>query len=77
MTIRRLTASELRTDIYRILDQVLHSGIPVEIERRGQILRIVPPQQQAKLDRLKGDPAYIRVDPEDLVHIDWSEEWKP
>ena len=28
----RLTASRLRQDIYRILDEVLESGIPVEIE---------------------------------------------
>lgn len=77
MAIRRLTASELRADIYRILDQVLQTGIPIEIERRGEILRIVPPGAQSKLDRLKGDPDCILVDPEDLIHIDWSTEWHP
>src|SRR5688572_10675401 len=29
-------------DIYRILDQVLETGVPVEIERRGKLLKIVP-----------------------------------
>jgi hypothetical protein len=37
-----LTASKLRENIYRILDQVLETGVPVEIERRGKILKIVP-----------------------------------
>lgn len=30
----RLTASRLRQDIYRILDEVLETGVPVEIEPR-------------------------------------------
>jgi hypothetical protein len=29
-------------DIYRILDRVLETGIPAEIERGGKLLRIVP-----------------------------------
>jgi hypothetical protein len=29
-------------DIYRILDQVLETGVPVEIERHGKLLKIVP-----------------------------------
>ena len=76
MATRRLTASELRTDIYRVLDQVLQTGVPVEIERRGQILRIVPPGERSKLDRLK-PRKYLLTDPEELVHIDWSGEWRP
>lgn len=37
-----LTASKLREDIYRIFDQVLETGVPVDIEKRGKILQIVP-----------------------------------
>jgi hypothetical protein len=37
------TASRLRENVYRILDEVLETGVPVEIERRGKILRIGPP----------------------------------
>ena len=36
-----LTASKLREDIYRVLDHVLATGEPVEIERNGRRLRIV------------------------------------
>jgi hypothetical protein len=72
----RLTASRLRQDIYRILDQVLESGVPVEIERRGKVLKIVPPEESSKLDSLQRRD-YLKTDPEDVVHVDWSETWKP
>lgn len=71
-----LTASKLRQDIYRILDQVLETGIPIEIERQGKILMIVPVEPKQKLERLEIRDC-IQGDPEELVHIDWSSEWKP
>ena len=71
-----LTASALRENVYRILDEVLESGIAVEIERRGKILRIVPAESPSKLARLKPRP-FLASDPEDLVHLDWSGEWRP
>ena len=72
----KLTASRLRQDIYRILDEVLETGIPVEIERRGKVLRIVPPQECSKLDSLP-QRDYLQTDPEEIVHVDWSETWRP
>lgn len=72
----RLTASRLRQDIYRILDEVLESGVPVEIERRGKVLKIVPPETTSKLDSL-APRDYLNADPEEFVHVDWSETWRP
>lgn len=72
----RLTASRLRQDIYRILDQILESGVPVEIERRGKVLKIMPPEQTSKLDSLRSRD-YLDVDPEELIEIDWSGTWSP
>lgn len=72
----RLTASRLRQDIYRILDEVLETGVPVEIERRGKVLRIVPPKECSKLDSLPRRD-YLAADPEEIVHVDWSETWRP
>ena len=79
----RLTASKLRANVYRVLDQVLETGVPVEIERHGRRLRIVPASGgraagPTKLARLKGaGRRYLRCAPEALVHIDWSREWRP
>jgi len=69
------TATRLRANIYRILDEVLETGRPVEIEHRGKRLRIVLAQPRSKLDNLEPHPDCIVGDPEDLVHIDWSEYW--
>ncbi|RMF87709.1 MAG: type II toxin-antitoxin system Phd/YefM family antitoxin [Nitrospirae bacterium] len=71
-----VTASKLRADIYRLLDQVVETGIPLEIERKGHLLRIVP-VDGSPLDRLPRRPEYLRCDPEELVHQDWSSEWQP
>lgn len=72
-----LTVSRLRENIYRILDQVLDTGVPVEIVRRGRRLRIVPVEPGSKLDRLTPHPNYLHCDPEEVVTLDWSAEWRP
>lgn len=71
-----LKASSLRENIYRILDQILETGVPIEIERRGRILKISPAEPVSKLANLKSHP-YLRSDPEELVGFDWSDEWRP
>lgn len=72
-----ITASELRQNIYKLLDQVLDTGVPLEIERNGRRLRVIPTDAPPKLDRVTGHEDYIVGDPEDLVHVDWSNEWRP
>ena len=73
----KLTASRLRADVYRVLDGVLETGIPAVIDRRGRTLRIVPVKPTNRLDCLVARPDFIKGDPEDLVHLDWSSAWRP
>ena len=72
-----VSASELRANIYKLLDQAIETGRPIEVERRGKILKIMPPAQTSKLESLPRRADFIRGNPEDLVHMDWSGEWKP
>ena len=72
---KRLKASALRENIDRILDQVAATGVPVEIEWQGQLLKIAIEESPSKLDNLRPRP-YLLSDPEDLVHLDWSAEWR-
>lgn len=72
-----ITASTLRADVYRILDRVLETGEPVTIERNGRQLQIVAVTRTSKLQRLVAHPDSIVGDPDDLVHLDWSHEWRP
>ena len=71
-----ISASRLRQDIYRILDRILATGEPVEIERKGKKLTIVPADQPGRLERMPRRD-YLKVDPEEIVEIDWSSEWRP
>ena len=71
-----LTASKLREDIYRILDRVLETGVPVEVRRKGRTLRITPTDPPSRLGRLKRRE-YLLEDPEAIIHLDWSREWRP
>lgn len=68
-------ASNLRKDIYRLLDRILETGEPLEIERNGQFLKVVPELRKgSKLSRLVRHDC-MAGDPEELVHLDWSGEW--
>ena len=69
--------SELRAHLYRLLDEVLDSGVPLEVERRGRRLRIVPDEARNRLDRLVPHPGFVEGDVEDLVEVDWSTAWVP
>jgi hypothetical protein len=69
-----ITASKLRENIYRILDDAVETGIPVEVVRKGIVLKIVPETRTSKLARLKKRTAFIG-DPDDIFKIDWQSEW--
>lgn len=71
-----ISCTKLRENVYQILDEVLRTGQPVEILRKGRSLRIVPAVPVSRLAKLKSRPT-ISGDAGDLVHIDWSGEWKP
>ena len=70
----RVTASKLRENVYRILDDAIATGVPVEVIRKGKLLRIVPDQPTSKLSRLKKRKAFTG-DVEDIIGMDWSKEW--
>lgn len=72
-----ISASKLRANVYRLLDEVLDSGRPLEIERKGKILVIAPKEEQSIWDRLPRREGYIVGDPDELIHMDWLSEWNP
>lgn len=45
----KLNATNLRINLYKILDQVIETGIPVEIERKGKTIQLVPVEKRDKL----------------------------
>jgi hypothetical protein len=72
-----ISASKLRANVYRLLDEVIETGQPLEIERNGKTLVIALKEQGSIWDRLPRREGFIVGDPDELIHIDWSSEWNP
>lgn len=70
-----LSLTRLRANLYQVVDQVIETGIPAELERHGHRLQIVALEPKSKLANLKPHPGTIVGDPEDMVQLDWSAEW--
>lgn len=70
-----ITVTRLRSDLYRIIDQIIKTGIPIEVERNGKKVQIISVEEKLKLDNLVKRSNIISGDPESLVHIDWLENW--
>jgi hypothetical protein len=69
-----ITASKLRENVYRILDEAIETGKPVEVVRKGAVLTIVPPKRVNKMDNLKKRKVFVG-DVDDIIGMDWSKEW--
>lgn len=70
----RVTASKLRENVYRILDEAIETGVPVEVVRKGTVLKIVPEKPVSKLSRLKKRIGFVG-NSDDVIGMDWSKEW--
>lgn len=69
-----IKATSLRQNLYQLLDEVLATGQPLIVERKGRHLQIIPEGQSSKLERLEAHTS-INGAPEDLLNLDWSEYW--
>lgn len=69
---KTVTVTQLRSDIYNLLEEVLQSGVPLEVSKGGRKLHILPVEKVSKLDNLVYQPELIVGDPEDLVNITWD-----
>ena len=71
-----VTVPQLRANIYELIDQVIETGEPLEIDRNGVVVRLMPPVRQSWLDRLPRRDV-VAGDADDLPDIHWSGEWTP
>ena len=71
---KTVTPTELRANIYELLEDVLRSGLPLEIKKGDKRLRIVPLEKVDKFRHLVPRPEAILGDPEDLVNLSWEQE---
>ena len=67
------TATNLRAHLYEMLDRVVKTGEPIEVERGGVQLCIVRKEQVRGTPKRtpKALPNLIVGDPDDLIHMEW------
>lgn len=54
-----LTATKFRADLYRVLQEVIESGTPVDVELRGRTVRVVPAEPPDRLANLVKRPGVL------------------
>ena len=64
----KLTLTALRQNLFRVVDRVLETGIPVAIDRQGKTVLLTPQAAPPKLSRLKRRKL-IKGDPRSLVDV--------
>lgn len=67
-------ASELRRELFRLLDLCLETGTEIEVPRRGRIVRIVAPRPRIKVADLPRRPGVV-VNGNDLDRFSPA-EWR-
>ena len=71
---KTITPTELRSNLFNLLDELLNTGIPIEIKRGNKKLRIMPVEKVDKFQNLISRPKVINGDSETLVDISWEKE---
>lgn len=70
-----LTATELRANLYRVLDEVVETGIPQEVRRgeRTLLILLADPPRRRLADLPKREVLACSVD--ELIATSWQDAW--
>lgn len=71
----RLSATHLKHNLFQVLDTILNTRQPIEVERNGHILKITPDQPTSKLDNLEPHDTIVG-NLESIIHVEWLKEWQ-
>ena len=74
---KRLTATNLRAELFKTLDRVAATGETVEVVRPAGTVRIVAAVPGNRLSRLVAHPGTVIGDAADLARLDWAGVWQP
>ena len=76
-----ISATKFRSDLYRVIDDVIRKGVPVEVKLRGKKVRIMPAEPGDKLANLVKRPGAIVGDTGRLARAKtydeakWRKKW--
>lgn len=87
---QEITITELRSNIYKIIDEVIRTGEPVSVRRNNNIVTVAVPKKISSkvsknkkindLSKIVPIPDCLVEDPEFYRSIDWNsliEPWNP
>jgi len=72
---KSISLTALRQQLFKLVDQVIQTGIPLEIERNGHRVKVILDEKKSKLANLKAHDC-IEGDPDDLINLsltEWNE----
>jgi hypothetical protein len=71
-----ISLTALRNNIFKIVDEVIKTGNPVELERKGHRLKIVMEAKKSKLENLKPHDCIVG-NPDELIDLKVAEWYEP
>ncbi len=69
------SVTQLRKNLYQTIDQVIATGVPVTIHRKGHTIKILEEAAPSKLSRLTARKGVVVGDPEEIIYNDWLKDW--
>lgn len=66
--------TSLRGKLFKVVDEVIRTGLPAEIERKGHRLKIILEAKRSKLNNLKPHDCIVG-NPDDLIALKVA-QWK-
>jgi hypothetical protein len=72
-----MKATNLRKNLFRILDKAGQTGKPIEIESKGRKFQIIALERPDRFANLQKHPDVFSGDLDSLINIDWMTEWRP
>lgn len=73
---RKVSPTQLRKELYRLLDDILESGEGIEVPRGAGSVVLLPQRGPGKLASLKRRDT-IAGDPHELDSVSWEGLWQP
>lgn len=72
-----VTATQLRKNLYQVLEEILRTGDPQEIQLKGRKLWIVPAETRRRNLEELPKRGGLRCTPDELVETTWESAWAP
>lgn len=67
--------TELRANLYKTIDHLIQTGEPVEIKRKGHIVKIISVKTSSKFSNIIDRKYVIASESDELVNNDWLSAW--